>query len=88
MPECQEKDDLITSEGIGTLQGVPVETGPFKEYVVWGGYYTPHRHDGYEWRDAMSSGFVGIVSELKTGENHKTLAGILWGRLKRAHHNR
>ena len=35
----------------------------------------------------MSSG-LGIVSESNTGEDHKPLTGILWGRLKRAHHNR
>ena len=37
MSECQEKDDLITSEGIETSQGGPVETGPFEEYTGWGG---------------------------------------------------
>ena len=30
---------------------------------------------------------LGIVSELEPGENHKPLTGILWGRLKRAHHH-
>ena len=38
MSECQEKDALITSEGIETSQGGgAVETDPFEEHAGWGG---------------------------------------------------
>ena len=87
MPECQEKDDLITSEGIETSQGGRLKRTPLKSM-----------QDGVEILPPigmmdMSGGMpcrpgLGIVSELEPGENHKPLTGILWGRLKRAHHNR
>ena len=88
MSECQEKDDLITSEGIETSQGGAVETGPFEEYAGWDGD-TIHPISITDMNGVMPCRpGLGIVSELEPGENHKPLTGILWGRLKRAHHNR
>ena len=55
--ECQEKDDLITSEGIETSQGVRLKRTPLKSMQDGVEILPPHRHDGYEWRNAMSSGF-------------------------------
>ena len=55
-------DDLITSEGIETSQGVRLKRPPLKSMQDRADTI-PHRHDGYEWEDAMSSG-VGMVSGL------------------------
>lgn len=68
MPECQEKDDLITSEGVETSQGVRLKRAPLKSMLD--GVDTIHPMRIMDMGDAMSSG-LGIVFELETGEEHK-----------------
>ena len=75
------KDDLITSEGIETSQGVRLKRPPLKSMQDGVDAIHPIGMMDMIWSEAMSSG-SGIVSELETGENHKPLDGILWCRLK------